>query len=141
MTNKDIIAAITRIAKFKILKKEADQDRSDILAELKRRKKDKINLGGPTREDYVKRNVSDKIKIHPIEVYRALLEAGVGPDRALEMTLDRCTITQKEFKGINVNGEALFKLVSIPADVVGQNIRLSYRISTDKQNALRGIDL
>lgn len=90
MTNNEIIKAIERIAYSKMLAKEASKLRLKIISELNRRKKAKINLGGPSKEDYVKLNIID-ISAHEVKAHK-------------------------------------------------QN-RLSYRISSDEKNMIRGIDL
>lgn len=53
MKNNEIRKAIKRLAYIKSLQSEAKELRQGIITEMEKRRKDKINLGGPNEEDYV----------------------------------------------------------------------------------------
>ena len=135
MTNKEIKKAVERIAQIKMWKKEEVELRAAIVAEFSRRGKDKINLGGPTKEDYVKFNEAKVACYLPSDFYYALKD-----DRktALGILLQATKISRKGM--VESMGEEWVK-ENMTRDCSRYQRSISYRISSDEKNMVRGIDL
>ena len=136
MTNNEIRKAVDRIAQIKIYKKEEAELRANILAEFKRRGKNKINLGGPIKEDYVKLNKAQLTKYLVSDVYYQLIDSGKTQNIALGLIFQHATISKKEIREYLPD---ITKLIH-PVKNGVQN-QLSYRVSSDDKNMVRGIDL
>lgn len=136
MTNKELREAVNRIAQIKIYKNEEKILRKKILAEFKRRKKSKINLGGPTKEDYIKLNIAQLSKYLVSDVYYQLIDSGKSREDALRLIFQHSCITKKEI--IGHLPEIIKLLRTVPA---GTQNQISYKISSDESNMVRGIDL
>jgi hypothetical protein len=137
MTNKELKMAIDRIAQIKIYKKEEAALREGIIAEFKRRDKVKINLGGPTKEDYVKINYIGCSEYLPCDYYYALVDDEFPLEKAKDMTFQVCKASKKMLKKYGP-AHIVDKLETVPS---GTRIQLSYRVSSDDKNMVRGIDL
>jgi hypothetical protein len=62
MTNAEVREAVIRIASINRLIAEADRLRRKIEKEIKRRRKDKLNLGGPHGDDFVALRCEDGVE-------------------------------------------------------------------------------
>lgn len=138
MTNKEIKKAVERIAQIKMWKKEEVELRAAIIAEFTRRGKDKINLGGPTKEDYVKLNECKVACYLPSDFYYALKDDQFSADKALNILFQATKISKKSMA--ESMGE-FWVNNNITQDCSRYLCSISYRISSDDKNMVRGIDL
>jgi hypothetical protein len=145
MTNAEIRAAILRIVFIKSLKEEEVMLRSKVIREMKKRRKEKLDLGGPNKEDYVCLRSVDVKEIRP----EALLT--YFEDRAVDAGLKKESVLQTFLRCIQVKINRLREEIGrAEADHLRSSLKvnylfsqefLTYKISTDEKNQVRGIDL
>lgn len=139
MNNNELREAIKRIARIKMYKEEETILREKIKQELKTRGKIKINLGGPESEDYVKLNISNVAVYDPDDLFDYLIDKNkrdlLAAGRELAMI---CSVSARSIEEYFGKG---FAGILIQPSKFTEREQISYRISSDKGNAVRGIDL
>lgn len=145
MTNAEIRAAVLRIVQIKGYKEEEKKLRQSIIREMNKRRKQKLDLGGPNREDYICLRSSDYIAIRPEALLTYLEDKAteVGfPSKSAWPTFFKCIKVQvirlREVFGRN---EADHIRSTVKSDFLYSQDTLTYKISTDDNNQVRGIDL
>jgi hypothetical protein len=144
MTNKEIRAAILRIVQIKSLQEEEAMLRLKVIKEIKRRRKEKLDLGGPKKEDYVCYRTNAVNEIPSAEFLTWLedraVDSGGSKEMALRTFVQCVTVTKNKCRSIIGTAE-----VDRLDDAIGKfkyyQERLTYKISTDDKNQVRGIDL
>jgi hypothetical protein len=139
MNNNELREAIKKIARIKMYKEEESILREKIKQELKTRGKIKINLGGPESEDYVKLNISNVAVYSPDDLFNYLIDYYKRDLWRAGSELARmCCVSAKSIDEYFGNGSA-GRLIR--PSRFSEREQISYRISSDKGNAVRGIDL
>lgn len=145
MKNSEIRAAVIRIVQIKSLREEERDLRERIIKEMKRRRKEKLDLGGPTKEDYVCLRSSEYREVQPEALLTNLEDKAVdaGHPRAnAKPTFFKCVKVQlSKMREVLGRGEADHLRASLDSDFLYTQETLTYKISTDDKNQVRGIDL
>jgi hypothetical protein len=156
MKNEDIRKAILRISHIKSLQEEANILRKQVINELKRRKrykgKDgsiKINLSGPKKDDYVVLKEIQATEYDPVDFYRLLLDiandSSDDNEQAARIALSnllQCVKVVKKKVSESLSNDYLIEVeecVRLKSSYTQE--QLTYKISTDDMNMVRGIDL
>lgn len=145
MTNQEIREAITRMFQIKSLKEEENNLRMKIIKEMKRRRKTKLDLGGPNQEDYVCLREEEFSDIVPSSLLTYLMDkasdAGLPKENALPLFLSCIAVVKKKISE-NLGESELNHIRSfLPVQNKRSHEFLTYKISTDDKNQMRGIDL
>ena len=145
MNNHEIREAVLRIAYIKSLGEEAQKLREKIIREMKKRRKDKLDLGGPVKEDYVCLRESERTDIDPeaLLVYLTDKADDFGGDKkvAMRMFLKSVRVVQKDLTDVIGEEEAEHVRSTLKQIYRYTRETLTYKVSTDDKNQFRGIDL
>jgi len=143
MTNNEIRGSIKEIIRIKALKCREQELREKIFKELRKRRKDKLGLGG---EDFVKITEVETKEYSPFvlfcKLYKFDAEEVESPNTKARLSSveDFCEMVSILKGAVKERyGEKFFDRI-IPVGSRSHN-QLSYSISLDEKNRVRGIDL
>lgn len=145
MTNNEIREAINEIIRIKALKCREQELRQKIFKELRKRRKDKLGLGG---EDFVKITPIETKEYSPWDLFKLMCSTSFVTAKGITMP---DAVLSKDVKAfcelVNiVKGEVKSQLGqnffdSMTPNGVRSHDQLSYSVSLDEKNRVRGIDL
>lgn len=145
MTNQEIRAAVLRIVQIKAWKEEEKVLRESIIKEMKRRRKEKLDLGGPNKEDYVCLRTNRVEEINPKTLLRYLEDksedAGWRPEHAHRIFCECVRVVQRKMDDTIGTNETNHLKEQLPKLFRYNQEQLTYKISMDDKNQVRGIDL
>lgn len=136
MTNTEIKEAIKEIVRIKALKEKEKRLRKRIVDELNKRRKNKLQLGG---NDFVKLTTCNTNIYDPFELFFEVASEPMNIDGIEVASIDDI---RKFCSLISIlKGKAGDYLCKLSPLGVKQHQQLSYSVSLDERNSLRGIDL
>lgn len=145
MTNAQIRAAILRIVAIKALREEEKELRRKVIKEMKKRRKEKLDLGGPSKEDYVCLRKEEVHEIMPGALLTNLedksSDAGLPRRNAMGIFLQVVQVQLGRLREVLGRSEADHLRSTLDTLYRYDREYLTYKISTDEKNQVRGIDL
>lgn len=145
MNNIALRAAVLRLAHIKALKDEEFGIRQEIIKEFKKRGKDKIDLGGPTQEDYICLKDIQIYDVDPNLLLAYLSRRYDGTEEGVEGAIRqfiRCIrVVKRKLKDVFDSDDVSFISKQFNTLYCQTDKRITYKISVDENNQVRGIDL
>lgn len=145
MNNEQVRQAVLRIVHIKSLQEEEQMLRMNIIKEMKKRRKKKLDLGGPNKEDYVCLHESEMRTIDPEALFVWLHDkaddAGGSPKAATNIFLKCVSVVNNKVEEVLGRADADHIRSTLKTNYLSESEWLSYKISTDEKNQVRGIDL
>lgn len=145
MTNNEIRAAVLRIVAIKALREEELELRQKIIKEMKKRRKEKLDLGGPSKEDYV---CLRQEEVHEIDASALLTnledkahDAGLVRKDAMPTFLQCIQVKLNRMREVLGRSEADHLRETLLTQFRYNREYITYKVSTDDKNQVRGIDL